>query len=204
MGTYYRNASKMVSWMVAPCRPHTFHRPDKFKLRSTFIRLTPRYYNTRQTQLMDPENVGRIPQKFRRRYNRSKVEDYLVNEWIPKLPPNGLGINKLWDDIRKFRNNSPKKWLSGEVVKAIAGELARRDLIQMWRKSSGKIKLVPPPTERPSSSGEEASEGDRIAEEGASERSSVTECMKDSEQQTILDTWQRANDAPAKTAESKV
>mmetsp|Transcript_8742 Transcript_8742/g.18497 ORF Transcript_8742/g.18497 Transcript_8742/m.18497 type:complete len:205 (-) Transcript_8742:135-749(-) len=204
MGTYYRNASKMVSWMVAPGRPHTFHRLDKFNMQSTFIQLIPRCYNTRQTQLMDPENVGRIPKKIRRRYNRSKVEDYLVNEWIPKLPPNGLGINKLWDDIRKFRNNSPKKWLSGEVVKAIAGELARRNLVQMWRKSSGKIKLMPSPTERPSFSGEEASEGDRVAEEGTSERSSVTDCMRDLEQQTILDTWQRVNDAQAKTTESKV
>mmetsp|Transcript_15152 Transcript_15152/g.32661 ORF Transcript_15152/g.32661 Transcript_15152/m.32661 type:complete len:204 (+) Transcript_15152:198-809(+) len=196
MGTYHRNASKLTRLIIAttttPHRPTTptlcFHYPP-----STIDFLpSSRSYTTRQSILLNPNLIPRIPKKARTRYTRSKIEPYIIEEWIPALPPNGLGINKLWDDIKLYKPNAPKKWLSGEVVKAICGELARRGLVELWRRKcdGGKIKLMPP-----GKGAEEvlSMERDRLAKLEEREIVDGKEygCLTSVEQRLILGSWKK-------------
>lgn len=105
---------------------------------------------------VDPDAVPRAPEEFRSHV--PAVARYVVREWLPRYPQGGRTA-RLRNDLafRMKGGPSPKKKLDQEVVRAIAGEVARRtDAMELWENNRGEMKLMHPnpkteeeePTER--------------------------------------------------------
>mmetsp|Transcript_38896 Transcript_38896/g.66389 ORF Transcript_38896/g.66389 Transcript_38896/m.66389 type:complete len:314 (-) Transcript_38896:179-1120(-) len=69
------------------------------------------------------------------------IEAWIAQTWIP-LRPYGGGYKQLWHDL-KHHGPIPKRHLTIEVVREIAGELAYKNLVVMKKNRWGKRKIVP-------------------------------------------------------------
>jgi len=90
---------------------------------------------------LDPNSVPRAPEEYRS-YVPAVVE-YVTRVWLPKYPM-GARTKRLRRDLafRMKDGPSPKKKLSQEIVRGIAGEVARMsDEVELWENNRGMMKL---------------------------------------------------------------
>eukprot|EP00579_Thalassiosira_antarctica_P006141 CAMPEP_0201892074 /NCGR_PEP_ID=MMETSP0902-20130614/35722_1 /ASSEMBLY_ACC=CAM_ASM_000551 /TAXON_ID=420261 /ORGANISM="Thalassiosira antarctica, Strain CCMP982" /LENGTH=344 /DNA_ID=CAMNT_0048423435 /DNA_START=38 /DNA_END=1072 /DNA_ORIENTATION=- len=88
---------------------------------------------------MNPNDINPVNRKIRPYL--PAIEEYMTNEWR-SMHPGGAGIRQFWGDLKEGKV-IPKRLLSGEIMKSIAGELARKGLVQLGMNRKGKIKLMP-------------------------------------------------------------
>ena len=92
--------------------------------------------------LIDPNDVAPVPDEIRPRL--PAIERYVLEDWFLQFR-DGARTGRLRRDLAfrmKEGGPSPNEKLDVSVVESIAGELARRKVLQMWRTSRG-IMLVP-------------------------------------------------------------
>ena len=129
---------------VHPCMGGGPQNPEHKRTRRAWLRgqrESERKAKSERT-LIDPNDVAPVPDEIRP--HLPAIERYVLEDWFVQFR-DGARTGRLRRDLAfrmKEGGPSPNKKLDVSVVESIAGELARRKVLQMWRTSRG-ITLVP-------------------------------------------------------------